>query len=293
MRGMMILALAFGLACGDDDAMTMVDAGGGDTGASDGGTDAGVDAFTPPVDGGTDAGPPPACSPFTPDSCGPDAKCAVAIEFDADGEFLEVFYECVDGTAWADEGVRCRRSDIEVEGRIQTQIDNCNQGFFCTANDAGRSVCTQMCESGVTDCGTDGICLLANSEPEFGFCQTAENCDPVQQTGCGMDEACYVLGSTSGDIVGDCFEWTPLEGEDGLSGSPCMFIDQCAPGLRCTDNGDMTASCQEFCDASAEPDPETFMCTDPDECIAFEPEDGGSVRTPTPPGFCGEPEPAT
>lgn len=301
MRAILILSLATALACGDDDTGMMMgtDSGPGtDTGPM--GTDAGTDTGpmgtdSGPEDAGTDAGPMQECDPFVAESCGADAKCAAAFELDMDGEVVEVFYTCIPGTRWVDPGVRCTFGDIEVEGREgQVRADNCGEGFFCSTNDAGRRACIQMCAPGVTDCGTDGVCLLANSEPEFGFCRTASNCDPVLQTGCEVaegepEQACYVLGATNGDLVADCFEWGPADGEDGMAGSSCMFIDQCAPGLRCSPVSDEAAECLPFCDASAEPNPDSFMCEAPEECQAFEIEDGAEVRVATPPGICAEP----
>ena len=325
LRITLIASLALGLACGDDDGGD-VDAGGTDAGGVDagGGTDSGTDSGMPPMDAGgedagTDAGTAQECDPFEADSCGDGAKCAVALEADEAGDIVDVYFACVEGDRFKGEGVLCSfNQDVTPDDTTDDVIaDDCQQGFFCTsANRPGPAplaVCQRMCDGETTDCGEDGICLGANSDPFFGFCQTASNCDPVYQTGCDEGQACYVLGATNGDLVADCFDWEPAEGEDGMEGSACEFLDQCAPGLSCRPTSDTGGACFSFCevpgeetdagtappDAGALPDAGTpedggvafsGECGMDLECLPLEPGDMAEVRTPTMPGICVTPE---
>ncbi|MEM9074002.1 MAG: hypothetical protein AAGE52_36255 [Myxococcota bacterium] len=315
------LALLVSVGCGDDDG------GSADTGAGTdggGGVDTGVDTGTPVdtgvdagFDAGEDAGVRDECDPFAePSGCGDGLKCNVVLDIDEEGGVTDVFFGCIDDSSRVGAGVPCSLSVDATPDDDTDDVrgDTCDEGLFCTrfGNDPGDSFlrCKTMCDGETTECGERSYCLGLNGDPFFGTCIESDGCDPVAQD-CTGDRACYVFGSTAGNVVGDCYEVDPMDGSDGAIGSACEFFDQCAPGGRCTQVSETAAECFAFCeampamdggvadagadaavaDAGADAGTPPMGCTAPDECIALEPDEGGSVLTPTPVGICAEPTP--
>ncbi len=305
--GLVALSCLLGVAgCGDDDG-----------GTDDAGVDSGRDTSTPdtstpdtsmpdtatPDTGMGDAGDDAAvdrsnCNPFAATSdCEADQKCTVVLDIDPEGAVTDVYFGCVDGSMRVGEGVPCALNvdatpdDDEDDARG----DNCDEGLFCTrfGNDPGDSFnrCKPMCDGETSDCGDNGYCLGLNGDPFFGTCNTAEDCDPVMQD-CDGDEACYVFGTTGGDVVGDCWPVEPMEGSDGEIGSACEFFNECVAGGSCS--GD---TCLAFCQGEVNPDggmpPDAGMstCGDGLLCQLLEAPEGGMFLTPSPVGICAPPAP--
>ena len=252
-----LLAMA---ACGDDDdgtddaATIDLDGGGDATTARD--TGGGRDTSTPPRDTSVDTAPPMTslCDPFMGGDCEDGEKCSVVIESDSAGDVSAVFFGCVPTGRNKGIGAPCSFQTVDpMMGGADADADDCMEGLFCSSANqrpGAAAVCETMCDGENTDCGENGYCSGANDDPFFGLCSTASNCDPVFQTGCGAGEACFTLGATNGDVVADCFTWEPADGEDGLAGSSCMFLNNCAPGYSCRPISMTEAECLQFCDAT-------------------------------------------
>ena len=242
-----------GFACGDDDGT--VDTGPGDALVLDTGRDVNVPDTPMPRDVGTDAGPTYECSPFTSGGCAEGLKCSVVID-QTDPDDITVRYACVSAAMSRPAGAPCAFSvDATPGDASDTAIaDTCAEGLFCSNQNGTPAIprrCEELCLGGTDDlCSVEGsYCLLANSEPPFGVCRASADCDPVLQTGCGMGEGCIVLANDSGDLIGDCFAFEPMEGSTGEVGSRCQFIDQCLPGGTCLGEGE-DRRCLQLCDAS-------------------------------------------
>lgn len=256
------LALSAGAAgCGDDDG-TPVDSGsGGDAGP--GTTDAGpgdMDAGRRDA-GGRDAGAIAAeCDPYTPGSCPDGQKCSVVLH-GAGSDTATIAFECVPSPVRPrGDGVLCPRFGIDAnDGSSATDTDtdltdDCQQGLFCFTDATGRfNRCQQLCGADGITCPDRNFCLTLNSDPPFGTCRRASDCDPVFQTGCRPGEGCYLIGSTTGDLLGTCFTFSAEDGGTGAPGDPCMYIDTCQPGSQCYPEilGDggvgMDRRCRPFC----------------------------------------------
>jgi len=224
--------------CGDDDGDDMEpdDAGEGDTGMMME-EDAGSDAGPPEMDAGMDAGPMrEECDPYTEDSCDEGKACQAVIEEVAPEEF-EVYFGCVEhDERLKGEGVVCSRGVDATpdDGTDNATTDNCRQGLFCwRAPGMGFNTCQRLCGAEGVDCEVEEYCRILNSEPRFGTCTAADDCDPVFQTGCGDGEGCYLVSNTMGDLLGSCFEFSAPDGGTGEPGEECMFIDTCQPGTQC------------------------------------------------------------
>lgn len=257
------LALSLGAAgCGDDDGAGAdagpvgVDAGpGGDAGPSD------MDAGRMDAGRRVDAGPIAAeCDPYTPGSCPMGQKCSVVLH-GAGSDTATIAFECVPSPARPrGEGVLCGRFGFDaIDGTPAATgdtdlTDDCQQGLFCFTDAGGRfNRCQQLCGADGITCPDRNFCLTLNSEPPFGLCRRASDCDPVFQTGCAPGEGCYLIGSTTGDLLGTCFTFSAEDGGTGAPGEPCMFIDTCQPGSQCYPEilGDggvgMDRRCRPFC----------------------------------------------
>jgi len=272
---------------GETDAGTEMDAGGG-------GMDAGMDA------GGPDQ-PLTECDPFAEDTgCADDEKCSVAI-YPIDDMTNAVMFGCVPrslGEKGAD--VLCGRFGSDATPDDTTDMvrtDDCAEGTFCWI-DGALNRCQPLCGDDRVECETSEYCGILNSEPRFGTCQLADDCDPVYQTGCDSDEGCYLVSNTMGDLLGSCFEFGPPDGGTGAPGDDCMFINDCAPGSQCfpeyfPDGGASEAvSCKTLCNSDTTVDGgvptdggPSGECETADTCTAI-PLDEGSAMVLTPPGVC-------
>ena len=295
------------VGCGDDDSGTTEDSG-TDTMmmAEDTGTmgDTSVPEDTTVSEDTSmpeDTTPPPvmdACDPFASGTCD-EGKCSLAISRDDEGTFIEAYWACVDDSVAKDEGIPCARSIDATpdDSADNSRADDCAEGLFCSRAD-GEMIdrCRAMCDGEAVTCADGDYCGTANSEPFFGFCETPALCDPVYQIGCDEGDACYTLTNDDGDLISDCFEFSPPDDGTGAAGEECMFINNCAAGTRCTPmdtTGDGmldTATCVPFCLIGDAPDPLPDSELDGSCDMTCEPfeldSEDNVVLTPSTPGLC-------
>ncbi len=254
------LALAVSATgCGDDDGAP-ADTGTGPADAGPGG-DAGPGMDAGPRDAGSrDSGfVPAACDPYTPGSCPDGQKCSVVLH-GAGTDTATIAFECVNSPARPrGDGVLCPRFGIDANdgsdatGTDTDLTDDCQQGLFCFGDATGRfNRCQPLCGADGITCPDRNFCLTLNSDPPFGVCRRASDCDPVFQTGCRSGEGCYLIADTTNNLLGTCFTFQPEDGGTGAPGEPCMFIDTCQPGTQCfgaiEDGGvSMDRRCRPFC----------------------------------------------
>jgi hypothetical protein len=102
-------------------------------------------------------------------------------------------------------------------------------GEACDGTDLDGETCvSQGYDGGTLACTT---CFF-----DYSGCETHE-CNLIDQTGCGVGEACYPLGQSE-----HCAnEGTAIEGQG------CMFANSCVGGMACVDYG-MGNVCAPFCD---------------------------------------------
>jgi len=217
--------------------------------------------------GSRDAGPiATECDPYTPGSCPDGQKCSVVLH-GAGTMTATIAFECVNSPARPrGDGVICPRFGIDANDGTSAVTgdtdltDDCQQGLFCFDDATGRfNRCQPLCGADGITCPDRNFCLTLNSEPPFGICRRASDCDPVFQTGCRAGQGCYLIGDTGGNLLGTCFDFQPEDGGTGAPGDPCMFIDTCQPGSQCfgeiQDGGvGMDRRCRSFCATGPRPD---------------------------------------
>jgi hypothetical protein len=147
-------------------------------------------------------------------------------------------------------------------GGISEATDDCGADSHCwdvmDVDGQLQGVCTSFCDGTADDplCGPETACLIAN-DGSINLC--VATCDPLIQD-CGAGLGCF--------WANDNFQCIFTAG-DILSGEPCGYINDCAPGNLCATadvlpscNG--SACCTPFCDLTSP------TCVDPDtECSAF------------------------
>jgi hypothetical protein len=128
--------------------------------------------------------------------------------------------------------------------------DNCAPGFYCQKESCGMSVgrCYRHCTK--NDQCSGSICAFAiEGTDAFKVCEVSpQTCDPVADTGCPSSALhCYI---TSGDqTLCDCARNAPNK---GVTGDPCVFYSDCAPGYVCFRNaGDDKPTCQRACNIAS------------------------------------------
>ena len=135
---------------------------------------------------------------------------------------------------------------------------DCGPGLQCFDFDDGYR-CRVLC-SNTSDCDEQSHCIwpwLETTE-DWGICRPG--CDPIRQTGCNQDEACYFEDPD----VGSTLCWTAGNLEEGAT---CSMSDLCAPGLDCIlepDSNPFEYYCRAYCD------PE-HPCTGGQTCTALPP----------------------
>lgn len=224
------------------------------------------------IDGGPDVPPAVTCDFFEQD-CPRGRKCVPV----ATGG----------STAW--NGLHCRDVVDEPAGLGEPcthfggradPIDDCDLGSLCLtpgSSQGGEGHCVALCVGSLDDPVCDdpqSTCTIASEPP--GFC--LPSCDPLLQD-CQGGQGCYVVGSTF-----SCAPDASMGG--GTPGSPCEFINACAPGSACVAPSDVpgcdgaVGCCTAFCDLG---DP-TPPCLPGQACLPFD--DGMPMTNP---GLCGVP----
>ena len=233
----LILASA---GCGDDSGTTPPTDGGPDTPPGDlpmDRTEAGPDAPADRPDDADDGGDRFGCDPFLPDSCEAGEKCAVLVvgRGTPDAHYALGCVSASLGTR--SEGTSCgqTRDATPEDTTDNVQTNNCAQGLGCF-NDNARSPinrCQPLCGPVEVMCADGLFCFGVSTDPPFGFCGEYDNCDPVMQTGCLPGEGCYLIGGEETGFVADCGEVMIPKGQTGAAGDPCMFVNNCTPGITC------------------------------------------------------------
>jgi hypothetical protein len=204
---------------------------------------------------GTTFVPPPAdmqvhdCDPWVQD-CPSGEKC---VAYSTTGSNWDA-NRCVAITGEGQQGDSCTYSGTA------DSIDDCGADSFCWNVDAeGVGVCTAFCEGTVDDpvCGPDQGCTVAN-DGSINLC--LQSCDPLLQD-CEEGSVCFY--DFGGDFV------CTFAGGEILTGGPCGFINDCAPGNVCLGAEALpecegAACCGAFCSLS---DP--ACATAGTECSSF------------------------
>jgi hypothetical protein len=205
------------------------------------------------------------CDAFAQTGCGPGLRCTIGAL--SDGSGAEV---CVPTYANAiGEDGAC--TPIQMGGVMG---DFCAPGLSCVSY-GSISRCRKLCLQH-SDCGDDNhTCAAPTNSPtvrkvmgmdtQLLACIVADACDPVAQTGCPANAACYLSGADSLSRVFVCevpsSKHLPVE-------SPCTARIDCAPGSICVSQG----FCRAFCyvNGAASVDGGTIgSCPDGFSCIAF------------------------
>lgn len=169
------------------------------------------------------------CMPYSSDGSGSfDATLCAEVVRDPRGvgESCTVFESLGSGMDDCELGAICWNADPD------TLIGECVA--FCEGPEA-EPTCGDECSS----CSISGSSILALCLP---------SCDPVAQD-CAQGDGCYPIGTG--------FTCAPTGIEQGAVGSPCEFINICAPGSFCAGTEllpecEGPSCCAPFCDLEAD-----------------------------------------
>ncbi len=201
------------------------DSGTGDAGSPTGGKDgsggkndeASSDAFYGP------------CDPFTSSGCSGGQKCT-ALQIGT-----ELNLSC-GSKGSKNEGDICTPDST---GGTQTG-DDCGDQLACfRVNPDPDYTCHLICPTtgSANACpGTETCSLVVNGLNGLAFCQPSISCQPLEQTGCPSDQACYY--GTKGAI---CATIGPVQ-----PGGTCVNANECTKGSTCL-TVDSTGTCSSFC----------------------------------------------
>jgi hypothetical protein len=166
------------------------------------------------------------CDPFTNSGCSGGKKCTALQQSNN-----TLALGCGDkGTKT--EGVTCSQT---VTSGTQTG-DDCADGLACF--NIGGTTCHKICATSGTDtCPATETCSLGNVGGLTGltFCQPIVTCQPLEQTGCPANQACYF--GTKGAVCAPPGSKQP--------GEACTNANECVPGSNCLVVG--TGICTSFC----------------------------------------------
>jgi hypothetical protein len=252
---------------GGTNATNNAETSGGETGNGDDSTGAAESMSTNPSDTGNDTtgdgestgGPVTGITMgflIEPDGGGVNIECDVWAQDCPDEE------KCM---PWANDGgsswnaTRCSPLDpaptqpgdeCTVEGSGISGIDNCDLSSMCWDVDpeTNMGTCVAFCmgsEANPVCEDPNTSCVIAN-EGVLILC--LPNCDPLLQD-CAEGQGCYA--------VNDAFACAPDAGAEGVGayGDDCGFVNDCDPGLFCSDPAAVpgcagTGCCSPFCDLS-------------------------------------------
>jgi hypothetical protein len=203
------------------DPGTRADSGAGDTGSSSDGKD----GSSGKNDGSTSDAPYGPCDPFTNSGCSGGDKCTAL----QNGKVLNL---------------NCGSKGSKVEGDTCTPSqtgDDCGDQLACfsLAADPSLYTCHRICPTSgsASDCpGTETCSLVVPGLSGLAFCEPTIACQPLEQTGCPSDQACYY--GTKGAICGRTGSVQP--------GGTCVNVNECAQGSTCITVGGV-GSCSSFC----------------------------------------------
>jgi hypothetical protein len=152
------------------------------------------------------------CNEFDPTGCGPGKRCL-------SGPILPT----------------CGPAGSETEGSACGTDADCATGLICDAgypNSPNPRTCMRQCDLSNPD--ADPSCYCQSGSSPRGVC----GCDPLNQTGCGANQACYVE-RTGGHAT--CMEY------DFFS-TLCQFDTDCGPGTACAQFSPGDGRCTNYCD---------------------------------------------
>jgi hypothetical protein len=212
-----------------------------------------------------DLGAPDECNPYNQD-CPSGEKCII--------DFTEGSWRrCVpiaEDPAQLDE-------PCTIQGDLGSGLSECDAGLVCTDVDKqGHGQCWAFCQGEPPDetCPEDMECLIT-ADAWFNIC--ARSCNPLLQDCPAPGNVCAVHQSFEPGDNEPFRCWLPRKFDEVHTGelaSPCMFADQCAPGLVCLlgelspDCPDDEACCEPLCATDAPNE-----CPDQgQECVAWFPE---------------------
>ncbi len=205
------------------DPGTRADSGTGDTGSPT----EGKDSSSGKNDGAMSDVLYGACDPFTNSGCSGGQKCAA---FQNGNEL----------------NLSCGSKGSKAEGEPCTPTatgDDCGDQLACfEVNLDPAYTCHRICPIGgeASTCpGTETCSVKVNgfSDPTgLAFCQPSISCQPLEQTGCPSDQACYY--GTKGAICARTGTAQP-------SGT-CVNANDCVQGSTCLTVGG-TGTCSSFC----------------------------------------------
>ncbi|MBK8264466.1 MAG: ribulose phosphate epimerase [Nannocystis sp.] len=261
-------ALTFSSACGDDKGQDETSNTGTTTGTpatdSDTSTSGATDATTSTSTGtgtgtgtGTDTDTDPTCSFLDCETttAGGGGECDIWAQDCPEGE------KCM---PWANDGgsawnaTKCSPLDMnakplgdECMGGGVSGVDNCDKGSMCyyVDGETGLGVCIPFC-IGTPDSPScadpNNQCSISNNGVLI-LCR--QKCDPLLQDCEGAAACLPAAGSDFFVCIVDA------SGENGKAGDPCEFLNACDPGHFCATASFVpdcvaTGCCTEFCDLS-------------------------------------------
>lgn len=115
--------------------------------------------------------------------------------------------------------------------------DDCVAGAHCYLSE-----CMAMCDLVTYPyCGSNASCIGFEGLENYDVC--LPGCDPITQdcSNIPVVQGCYLTASGS---VCSAFVGSSGTGEDGY---PCMYLNDCAPGYGCFDDGMGGGNCLKYC----------------------------------------------
>jgi hypothetical protein len=174
-----------------------------------------------------------ACDPFTNSGCPSDQKC-IALQ---------------SGSAL---GLGCGSKGSKGEGDACTPVmtassqtgDDCGSQLACfkLTSDPGYT-CHRICPTSgsASACpGSETCSLVVPGLTNLAFCQASTTCQPLEQTGCPSDQACYF--GTKGAVCAPTGSNQP--------GDTCANANDCTKGSTCLVVGS-TGICSSFCSTAS------------------------------------------
>ncbi|MFO0632188.1 MAG: ribulose phosphate epimerase [Nannocystaceae bacterium] len=157
----------------------------------------------------------------------------------------------------------------EVFGTAVGGVDSCDYGSMCYYVDqqTGYGICVPLCTGGpdAPQCDEGSVCSIAN-DGVLTLCR--RRCDPLVQDCEGLASCLPAAGSDGFACLLDA-----SHGEGG-TGTPCEFVNACAPGRFCADRSTVPGCdgtlgcCSQFCDLGAS-DPDDDCTLDGQACVPW------------------------
>jgi hypothetical protein len=134
-----------------------------------------------------------------------------------------------------------------VEGNGVSGIDNCDLGSYCFDTDAeNMGVCFALCKGTIEApfCEQPFWVCAITGDGNLNLC--LEGCNPLVQD-CDPTDVCIA------DLSGEFICILDASGDEGQQHDPCMFANECDPGLLCLDDATAAVECDPMADGCCEP----------------------------------------